>query len=760
MKIGIIYIAIGEYEKFWDIFYPSCQAFFCVDAEKGYEIFTDSERLSGLNYPNVTVYKVADEGFVANVSSKSRFMLSIKNRLVLYDYIFFLNGNFRFLSPIYSKEVVSSSSDFAFTALSFDEYLCKDPDMYPYDRNPECHACIAEGEGERYYQGGFFGGCHREIMEFNRWAVERIEEDLKKGVVAKFHDESYLNKYLINKKPHILNDEYAYYPQSTYSGKYKAELIDKTTFFGEEKIYEIRNKYFDYSFLFTADTGLKKLAIISMWGGLGNQMFIYSFYLYLRNKFNDEGEFLIDTSFYDYNTCHNGLELAHHFTNINKDIFLTEELKNRIRTVPVFKVREQNNSVFQELEEHQNPVRIYEGYWQCFQYAESNAAELRLLFQFDEKRLSACSSSYLKRIRDTNSVGIHIRRGDYLSTINSLIFANLSITNYYSQAMEKLKELGMKSPVFYIFSDDPGWVRYNFHFENGIVVDSEEENSGWQDMYLMSQCKHNIISNSTFAWWGAWLNPDPDKIVIAPETWFNGVDVPDLFPDIWIKIKPDIDCSFHQKIATRLLLKGDMNNYPGLRGGKMGASIYFFHISRILQDDRYSSIAEDLFESVSDAISINHPFDFDKNGLLGIAYGVQYLIEEKFVEGDPNEVLSDIDDHILGYINKVEEFPLPIIFNIMTYLTSRIRYNISIQNHEIMELFLKACKQIIYKLESLPKEETGNHTGILKSLLNLRDMEVLKEDIEYFILKHLDSKTFRIGLINNLLSVDLPSNIS
>lgn len=214
--------------------------FFCVDAEKEYELFTDSERLFNINYPNVNINQVSDKGFIVNVSSKSKLMLTIEKRLKEYDYIFYLNGNFRFLSPIYTQEIIPPPDKLAFTVLSFDEYSGKSPRELPYDRNYLSGAFIPKKLGKRYYQGGFFGDSYEEIMKYNNWAAPKIENDLGKGIIARFHDESYLNKYLINKEPYIVNNKYAYYPGTNYKGKIKAELIDKASFFGKEKLYDSR----------------------------------------------------------------------------------------------------------------------------------------------------------------------------------------------------------------------------------------------------------------------------------------------------------------------------------------------------------------------------------------------------------------------------------------------------------------------------------------------------------------------------------------
>ena len=338
MKVGIIYIAIGEYEKFWDIFYPACQAFFCVDAEKGYELFTDSERLLNLSYPNVTAHKVADNGFIVNVSSKSKFMCGIDRQMRQYDYIFYLNGNFRFLSPIYTREVISQCPDFTFTALSFKEYLSKPLEELPYDRNPLSGAYIPVGKGERYYQGGFFGGTYRDIMKFNRWAAQTIENDLHNGIIARFHDESYLNRYLIDKNPLTIDNEYAYYPATTYKGNYKAELIDKAAFFGRDKLFDIRDKYFqaNYSFLLNNNGEFNYLGVVQMSGGLGNQLFILAFYFYLKDVLKIEQRLFIDLSLYEHFRFHSGFELQRLF-GIDNDVFLTKEMKKSISVIPSFR---------------------------------------------------------------------------------------------------------------------------------------------------------------------------------------------------------------------------------------------------------------------------------------------------------------------------------------------------------------------------------------------------------------------------------------
>ena len=92
------------------------------------------------------------------------------------------------------------------------------------------------------------------------------------------------------------------------------------------------------------------------------------------------------------------------------------------------------------------------------------------------------------------------------------------------------------SPSYYIFSDDIAWVKENLPLQNAVYIDWNTDEDSWQDMMLMSHCKHHIICNSTFSWWGAWLNPRENKTVIMPERWFRHCETPDICPDKWIKV--------------------------------------------------------------------------------------------------------------------------------------------------------------------------------------------------------------------------------
>ncbi len=154
-------------------------------------------------------------------------------------------------------------------------------------------------------------------------------------------------------------------------------------------------------------------------------------------------------------------------------------------------------------------------------------------FDDEQNRLLA------QKIISTNSVAVHFRRGDYVTNPTYKKILGPLPNQYYYKALEEIQRR-VNEPFFYFFSDEPQWIRKNFDLpKNSVVVDyNADENDYWKDMKLMSMCKHNIIANSTFSWWAAWLNKNPNKIVIAPKHWFadDSIKNKHLLPQNWLKI--------------------------------------------------------------------------------------------------------------------------------------------------------------------------------------------------------------------------------
>lgn len=177
-----------------------------------------------------------------------------------------------------------------------------------------------------------------------------------------------------------------------------------------------------------------------------------------------------------------------------------------------------------------------EGYWQHYKYFEN--MPLQIFDELDIKdELSSSAQSWLSSVKNNEqSVSVHIRRGDYVTDVNANYLMGVLPVDYYNKAIQLMSNK-LTNPSFYFFSDDLDWVKENIIVENPAFYVSG--NPDYVDLDLMKHCKHNIIANSTFSWWGAFLNRNPDKIVIAPDQWSAREDVNNniklQFPN-WIKL--------------------------------------------------------------------------------------------------------------------------------------------------------------------------------------------------------------------------------
>jgi hypothetical protein len=178
-----------------------------------------------------------------------------------------------------------------------------------------------------------------------------------------------------------------------------------------------------------------------------------------------------------------------------------------------------------------------EGYWQSERYFERCADRVRSEFRF-RSQPEGRNAELAREIAARAAVSVHVRRGDYASDAAVGGFHGLCPIDYYLRAVGYLAER-VGDPVFIVFSDDPGWARAHLDLGHpAIVVDHNGPHDGPEDLRLMSLCRHHVIANSTFSWWGAWLNPDPAKIVVAPERWFadGAHDTRDLLPRGWVRL--------------------------------------------------------------------------------------------------------------------------------------------------------------------------------------------------------------------------------
>ncbi len=183
------------------------------------------------------------------------------------------------------------------------------------------------------------------------------------------------------------------------------------------------------------------------------------------------------------------------------------------------------------------PKNVYlDGYWHSEKYfvdiQDVIQREFTIKYEQDPQ-----SREIAERIANTQSVSIHVRRGDYILDPETNRFHVIYNLDYYKKCVSYIAEK-VTNPHFLVFSDDPSWVTEHLHLDYPTtIVTHNDATRDYEDLRLMSMCKHNIIVNSTFSWWAAWLNTNPDKIVLAPREWFQvNYDTRDLLPENWIKV--------------------------------------------------------------------------------------------------------------------------------------------------------------------------------------------------------------------------------
>jgi len=189
------------------------------------------------------------------------------------------------------------------------------------------------------------------------------------------------------------------------------------------------------------------------------------------------------------------------------------------------------------LELRGSDIHLY-GYWQSEKYFRDIRKTILEDFTFVYP-LSQRNQKILHEIKKLNSISVHVRRGDYVIDPKTRELHGDCGSEYYKQAFEIISKK-ISKPVFYFFSDDVDWVKKNLSASEGknVYVDWNTGDKSYADMQLMSACRHNILANSSFSWWGAWLNQNKDKIVVAPKNWFKdaSMDARDLVPEGWLRI--------------------------------------------------------------------------------------------------------------------------------------------------------------------------------------------------------------------------------
>lgn len=290
------------------------------------------------------------------------------------------------------------------------------------------------------------------------------------------------------------------------------------------------------------------MIVIEINGGLGNQMFQYACgratalrldtILRLTLPKQNTDKFFITRPF-ELNIFKADLKIAS-----NKEL---NQFSPKLLISKIFNKVFKNNRYYSEqtfaydtglIKQKKN--LFLQGYWQTEKYFSDYEATIKNDFTFTAQK-NESTIEHKKVIQQCNAVSVHVRRGDYISSPIANGFHGVAGLDYYEKAIEKIEQL-VDEPFYFLFSDDADWVKENLmkNKKNVIVVEHNTGNDSWQDMYLMSICKHHIIANSSFSWWGAWLNENINKVVIAPKQWFANKEkneqTQDIIPLCWIRV--------------------------------------------------------------------------------------------------------------------------------------------------------------------------------------------------------------------------------
>jgi len=289
--------------------------------------------------------------------------------------------------------------------------------------------------------------------------------------------------------------------------------------------------------------------IVNIIGGLGNQMFQYAFAYAASQKKNVS--FKLDLSGFkfcelrEYALTNYGIDAeVATVEEVERLKYLSESLVNKYIRALTRGAKPLAESYYKEAGRqfddnvyNQDGDVYFSGYWQSEKYFQDYREDLLRVFTLQES-LNTESVRFKQKILDKKSVSLHVRRGDYVTNARANSFHGTCDLEYYRNAALLIQEQ-VTQAHFFIFSDDLAWAKENLKFiDNMTLVELEKGTVDHEEMYLMSQCRHNVIANSSFSWWGAWLNENPTKIVIAPKQWFKDelINTPDLIPSAWIRL--------------------------------------------------------------------------------------------------------------------------------------------------------------------------------------------------------------------------------
>ena len=529
-KVAILYVCTGKYIQFWNEFFESAERHFMTQAERHYFVFTD-QQFAQQNLPQVTRIEQANLGWPDNTLKRYHMFLGIEQQLAEFDYLYFFNANCVFRQDVGTEFLPQQGG---LMVVRHPGQVDKHPDKTPYERNLRSRACIPTGQGKHYVCGGVNGGTAKAFLQLARTVRQAVDQDIRDGVVAQWHDESHLNRYILDHDHSVQHAGYCY-PEDWK--------------LAQPKIIEVRNKNktalgsVDKLRALGTSNQAENMVTVKVFGGLGNQMFQYALGRALAIR----------------NGCRLQLDLRHYDKNrafrYGLGDFNIEAVIGTSRTLPPAKsttlqylrwrylpkqhrmIRERSFGFHPQVLKSTGSIYL-QGYWQTGKYFSEIADTIRDEFEFVDPPNDQ-NAEMLDRIRSGPSIALHVRRGDYVSNPKARKFHGTCPPDYYHRAVQQIVQKLRSDHTVYVVSDDWQWAQRNLRIDCPMVfVHHNDSFSAHEDLRLMTACQHQVISNSTFSWWSAWLNRYPQKQVIAPQQWFADPKVQnnDLIPPDWQRL--------------------------------------------------------------------------------------------------------------------------------------------------------------------------------------------------------------------------------
>jgi len=512
IRVGILIVCTGKYVEYFEQLVRSINKYFMNDCKKLFYIFTDNEsfildQFAKLNIDNNhnIITKIKHCGFPAATLYRYHYFIQQKYHLLLNtDFVFYLDVDMRIESEVKTNDIISTEKSF---------YVVKHPGFYTKKNNgtvetrSESTAYVDLSKGESYYvAGGFNGGRTSEWILMAEQIIKNVDIDDENEIIAVWHDESHLNKYVFENQ-----SKFSYFePEYCYPENWNLPF-DKKIIALDKPHSKIRSP--DSVIYISTD----------LIGGLGNKLFMVACGIALsydfKNTHNKNSLFVLPITMTNFDKT-NVSRTSSYRSSVFSSIYRTDTSKivwdKKIKETG-FSYQNLINTV-SNIDNNSNI--LLDGYFQSYKYFDKYRDVICETIKLPPKLEIIAKQLFLSlsNLFEGETVSIHVRRTDYLT----LSHFHYNLPNvYYQQAIQRISDV-VSNPYFIIFSDDIDYCKTSEIFKNlKKIYYVPETYQNYISLYIMSYCEHNIIANSSFSWWGAYLNQNIDKKVIIPKKWFS-----------------------------------------------------------------------------------------------------------------------------------------------------------------------------------------------------------------------------------------------